>query len=130
MSEQRSKVKDLTTYSRRVNLVARIVEMGEPREVSSSSDGQLHQVTEALIGDETGSVFLTLWDENAARFKSGDVVEIDNGYAGTFKGRLRLNIGRYGTIDKTSSDIKVVDTENNLSEREYRDTYRGRGRRY
>jgi len=130
MSEQRLKVKDLTTYSRRVNLVAKIVEVGEPREVSSSSDGQLHQVTEALIGDETGSVLLTLWDENAARFSKGDVVEIDNGYAGTFKGRLRLNIGRYGTIDTTNGVINAVDTENNLSEREYRDTYRGRDRRF
>jgi len=130
MSEPRLKVKDLTTYSRRVNLVAKIVDVGEPREVSSSSDGQLHQVSEALIGDETGSVLLTLWDENSSRFKSGDVVAIDNGYAGTFKGRLRLNIGRYGTIEKTSGDIKEVDTGNNLSEREYPDTYRGKGHRY
>ena len=130
MSEPRLKVKDLTTYSRRVNLVAKIVDVGEPREVSSSSDGQLHRVTEALIGDETGSVLLTLWDENASRFQKGDVVVIDNGYAGTFKGRLRLNIGRYGTIEKTSGDIKEVDTGNNLSEREYPDTYRGKGRRY
>lgn len=130
MSEPRLKVKDLTTYSRRVNLVARIVDVGEPREVSSSSDGQLHQVTEALIGDETGSVLLTLWDENATRFIKDDVVAIDNGYAGTFKGRLRLNIGRYGTIEKTKTGISEVDTANNLSEREYPDTYRGRGRRY
>ena len=53
---------DLTTYSRRVNLVARVVELAEPREVSSSSDGGLHRVAEALVGDETGVVLLTLWD--------------------------------------------------------------------
>jgi replication factor A1 len=130
MSEPRIKVKDLTTYSRRVNLIAKIVELGDAREVSSSSDGQLHQVAEALIGDETGSVLLTLWDENSTRFKPGDIVEIDNGYAGTFKGRLRLNIGRYGNIEKIETEIKEVDTVNNLSEKEYRDNYRGRDRRY
>jgi replication factor A1 len=130
MSEPRLKVKDITTYSRRVNLVARIVDMGEPHEVSSSSNGQLHQVTEALIGDETGSVLLTLWDENSSKFNAGDVVIIDNGYAGTFKGRLRLNIGRYGTIEKAKTVIKEVDTSNNLSMREYPDTNRSRGRRY
>jgi replication factor A1 len=130
MSEPRIKVKDLTTYSRRVNLIAKIVELGDAREVSSSSDGQLHQVAEALIGDETGSVLLTLWDENSTRFKPGDIVEIDNGYAGTFKGRLRLNIGRYGNIEKIETEIKEVDTVNNLSEKEYRDNYRVRDRRY
>jgi replication factor A1 len=130
MSEPRIKVKDLTTYSRRVNLIAKIVELGDAREVSSSSDGQLHQVAEALMGDETGSVLLTLWDENSTRFKPGDIVEIDNGYAGTFKGRLRLNIGRYGNIEKIETEIKEVDTVNNLSEKEYRDNYRGRDRRY
>ena len=123
MSDYRTKIRDLTTYSRRVNLVAKVLEMGDAREVSSSSDGQLHSVAEALVGDETGTVLMTLWDENIGRFGVGDVVEVENGYAGTFRGSLRLNIGKYGNIDKRSISIEEVDTENNLSEREYRRQY-------
>jgi len=119
MSERRSKVRDLTTYSRRVNLLARVVEMMEPRDVSSSSNGELHRVTEALVGDETGVVLMTLWDEDVGRFSVGDVVEVDNGYAGTFKGRLRLNVGRYGKVEKVALVVGEVDTGNNISERDY-----------
>jgi replication factor A1 len=128
MSERRSKVGVLTTYSRRVNLVARVVELAEPRDVSSSSDGELHRVAEALVGDETGVVLLTLWDEDVGRFSVGDVVEVDNGYAGTFKGRLRLNVGRYGKVEKVGLVIGDVDTGNNISERDYGGGFR-RGRR-
>ncbi|MCW4050218.1 MAG: single-stranded DNA-binding protein [Candidatus Bathyarchaeota archaeon] len=131
MSGNMTRIGELRTYSRRVNLVAKVVEMGEAREVSSSSDGQLHRVAEALIGDETGTVLLTLWDENVDRFTVGDVVVVDNGYAGTFRGRLRLNIGRYGMVDKTTTEITEVDTSNNMSEKEFGDSrYRQRGRRF
>ncbi len=130
MSDYRAKIKDLTAYSRRVNLVAKILEMGDAREVSSSSDGRLHKVAEALVGDETGTVLMTLWDENIDRFGVGDVVEVENGYTGTFKGSIRLNIGKYGTIAKTNVSIEEVDTENNLSEREYRRQYPQRRRRF
>jgi replication factor A1 len=123
LSDYRTKIRDLTTYSRRVNLVAKVLEMGDAREVSSSSDGQLHRVAEALVGDDTGTVLMTLWDENIGRFGVGDVVEVENGYAGTFRGSLRLNIGKYGNIDKKNISIEEVDTENNLSERKYRRQY-------
>ena len=129
MSDYRTKIRDLTTYSRRVNLVAKVLEMGDAREVSSSSDGQLHRVAEALVGDETGTVLMTLWDENIGRFGVGEVVEVENGYAGTFRGSLRLNIGKYGSIDKKNVSMEEVDTENNLSEREYRRQYPQRRRR-
>ena len=118
-----TKIKDLTTYSRRVNMVAKVLEMGDAREVSSSSDGHLHRVAEALVGDETGTVLMTLWDENIDRFGVGDVVEVENGYAGTFRGSLRLNVGKYGTIEKKNVTMEDVNTENNLSEREYRRQY-------
>jgi replication factor A1 len=129
LSDIMTKIRDLTTYSRRVNLVAKILETGDVREVSSSSDGQLHRVAEALVGDETGTVLLTLWDENIDRFGVSDVVEVENGYAGTFRGSLRLNVGKYGNIEKKNVTMEEVNTENNLSEREYRRQYPQRRQR-
>jgi replication factor A1 len=128
MSEYMMKVGELRTYSRRVNMVAKVLEVGEPREVTSSSDGRLHQVAEALIGDSTGTVLLTLWDENIGKFHAGDVVEIENGYSGTFRGRLRLNIGKYGNIKTVDKEIGEIDRENNMSERDFGSNYRRRRR--
>jgi len=124
------KVGELRTYSRRVNLVGKIVEMGEEREVLSRSDGRSHRVAEVLIGDETASVLLTLWDENIDRFGVGDVVQVSNGYANLFRGSLRLNIGRYGTAEKVDQEVEEVNTGNNLSEKQYGDSFRRPRRGY
>jgi replication factor A1 len=124
------KVGELRTYSRRVNLVVKIVEKGEEREVFSRSDGRSHRVAEALIGDKTASVLLTLWDDNIDRFEVGDVIQISNGYANLFRGSLRLNIGRYGTAEKVDQEVEEVNTENNLSTKQYSDSFRRPTRGY
>ena len=118
MSGSMMKVGELRTYSRRVNLIGKIVEKGEEREVFSRSDGINHRVAEALIGDDTASVLLTLWDDNIDRFEVEDVIQISNGYANLFRGSLRLNIGRYGSADKIDQEMEEV-TDNNLSMKQY-----------
>ena len=118
------KVGELRTYSRRVNLVGKIVEKEEEREVFSRSDGRSHRVAEVLIGDETASVLLTLWDDNIDRFEVGEVIQISNGYVNLFRGSLRLSIGRYGSAEKVDQEIDEVNTENNLSMKQYGGSYR------
>ena len=80
------------------------------------------RVADVLVGDETGTVILTLWDENIAQTKVGEVILVNNGYVKTFKGSIRLNIGRFGTIEKSSVDIPTVKTDNNISDKIYQDT--------
>lgn len=132
MSEPLIKVGELRTYSRRVNLIAKIIEKGEEREVTSRSDGSTHRVAEALAGDETGSVLLTLWDDDIDRFETDDVIQISNGYVNLFRGNMRLNIGRFGTAEKIDEEMDTVNTENNLSEKQYGDRFsrQRRTRRY
>lgn len=133
MSDSMMKVGELRTYSRRVNLIAKVLEIGEEREVSSSRDGETHRVAEALIGDETGTVLLTLWDDYVDKFHEGNVIEISNGYANLFRGSLRLNIGRYGEAQVVEEEIGEVDRENNLSLKQHEEAYRRprrEGRRY
>ncbi len=120
------KVGDLRPGLRRVNLVAKIVNVGEPRTVTFRRDLSEHRVADALVGDETGSVLLTLWDNNIDKFNVGDVIEVRNGYTSLFRGSLRLNIGFYGSAESVEKDISEVNEENNLSEK----SYGGAGYRY
>jgi replication factor A1 len=117
-----AKVGQLGLDSRNVNVTAKVTSVSEPREVMSRTDNVPHRVADVLIGDETGCVVLTLWDENIEQAKTGDVLVIKNGYVKTFKGSIRLNIGRFGTIGKASVDIPSVKTDNNISEKVYQDT--------
>lgn len=116
------KVGALKPSFRGLSVVVKVVNMGLQRIVSSARGRSEHRVTEALVGDETGSVLLTLWDNQIDRTGVGDVLEIKNGYTSLFRGSLRLNIGRYGTVEKVDKEIEEVNTKNNLSEERHERT--------
>lgn len=119
MLEEFVKVKDLKTYTRRANLRVKVVSKGEPKGVVSRRYGTSHEVAEALVGDETGCILLNLWDEDIGTFEVGDVIQIRNGYVRLFRGSMRLNIGKYGEAEKLEEEIAEVNTENNLSARQF-----------
>jgi replication factor A1 len=78
------------------------------------------KVSDALVGDETGVVYLTLWDDNIEKVNDGDSIRIENGYVTLFKGNIRLNIGKYGKLEPAKEPLSVeVNTENNVSSKAY-----------
>lgn len=120
------KIGELSPRSRGVNLVAKVVSKSSERVVSSQYDQSEHRLSEALIADETGAINLVLWDDKIDRVNEGDVVKISNGFVKLFRGRMQLNLGRYGSVEVSDADIGEVNTENNLSEKTV--SYGGRGR--
>lgn len=115
--EDYSKVGPLKPDLRNLNLTVKIVNIGPSRAVSSRRERRQHLVAEALVGDETGSVLLTLWDDQINMFKADDVVEVKKGYTTIYRGSLRLNVGKSGQIEKADETIEEVNTRNNLSEK-------------
>jgi replication factor A1 len=128
--EEHLKVSGLKHDLRNVNLTVKIVNIGPSRTVPSKRGRRQHLVAEALVGDETGSVVLTLWDDQIGMFEPGDVIKIGGGYTTLFKGSLRLNIGRGGRAEKVDKEIAEVNTRNNLSEKTHIQVpwYRSEGR--
>jgi replication factor A1 len=126
-----AKVAELTPQSRAVNVTAKVVSKTEIREIPMGRDGSPHRVCDALVGDETGSVYLTLWDDNIAKVNENDTVRVENGYVTLFKGNMRLNIGKYGKLEPAKEPLTVeVNTENNVSSKTYeqeRRPFRGGG---
>ena len=115
-----AKVGDLTPQSKAVNVTAKVVSKTEIREIPMGRDGSPHKVSDALIGDETGVVYLTLWDDNIEKVNEGDTVRVENGYVTLFKGNIRLNIGKYGKLEPAANPLEVeVNTENNVSSKTY-----------
>jgi replication factor A1 len=124
------KVGELTPTSRAVNVVAKAVSKSEVRNIAAGRDGAAHRVCDALVGDDTGCIYLTLWDDNIEKVNEGDTVMVKNGYINLFRGNMRLNVGRYGTLEIAEQPYEgEVNTENNLSSKVYerpRRPYRGR----
>jgi len=112
------KVSELGPYSKQVNTTVKVVTKGEARETVSRQDGTTHRVLDALVGDETGAIYMTLWDDNIDKVNDGDTVDVKNGYVRPFKGSMRLNIGRYGTLEPAATPLGDVNTQNNLSDKQ------------
>jgi replication factor A1 len=124
------KVSDLQPYSKQVNTTVKVVQKGEARETVSRQDGTTHRVLDALVGDDTGTIYMTLWDDNIAKVNEGDSVMVKNGYVRPFKGSMRLNIGRYGSLEPAGTALGDVNTQNNLSDKIVEERPYEGGRRY
>ena len=111
------KIGQLTPRSRNVNLIARVVSKSPERVVASQYDQKEHRLSELLIADETGAINLVLWDDRIDEVKEGSTIKITNGFIKLFRGRMQLNLGRYGTVEEVEETaIGEVNLDNNLSE--------------
>jgi replication factor A1 len=125
-SSQLTKIGSLERYSRNIDTVVKVVSKNEPRTVSSRRDMSTHTVCDALVGDETGCIYLTLWDYDVENVSEGQILSIKNAYINIFRGSMRLSLGRQGTYESLEdAPFEEIDLENNLSDKVY-----GRDSRY
>jgi len=92
------KIKDLRDGTKRVDIEAKVIEKTSPREVLSRYKDVVLRVANATISDETGTIKLTLWNDQIDQVKVNDTIKIENGYVTSFRGEIQLNIGRYGKL--------------------------------
>ena len=83
---------------KRVTVEANVVDKGEPRQVRSRYKDETYMVADAVVADETGSIKLTLWNEQIDQVEVGNKIKIENGYVTSFKGEIQLNVGKFGTM--------------------------------
>ena len=91
-------IKDLRNGMKRVDVEAQVTEKGNPREVMSRFKDETYTVADAVIADESGSIKLTLWNEQIDQVNVNDKIKIENGYVTSFKGEIQLNAGKYGKL--------------------------------
>jgi replication factor A1 len=81
-----------------VSIEAKVIEKSDPREVVSRFKDETYKVATAIIADETGTIKLTLWNDQINQVNLNDKVKVEKGYVTSFKGEIQLNIGRYGIL--------------------------------
>jgi len=82
-----------------VSLRVEVLNVSEPKQIITGA-GIEHNVLEVEARDETGSITLVLWDERILPLKVGDNLRIENGFVTSFKGKWRINVGKYGEAKK------------------------------
>ncbi|HVP26924.1 MAG TPA: OB-fold nucleic acid binding domain-containing protein [Candidatus Bathyarchaeia archaeon] len=92
------KIKDLRTGMKKISVEAKVMEKTDTREVMSRFKDETYKVATALIADDTGTIKLTLWNDQINQVNVDNTVKVENGYVTSFKGEIQLNIGKYGTL--------------------------------
>jgi replication factor A1 len=91
------KIGQLKNKMKRVDLKAKIIEIFPVRRVMTRF-GEWANFTNVTIADDTGSIQLSLWNNQLQNHNVGDPIEITNGHVAQYQGQLQLRLGRKGTI--------------------------------
>lgn len=91
------KIAELRPGMRRVDITAKVLDLSAPRDVTTRT-GEQSRVATATVTDDSGSVKLTLWNEQIDQVAADNNVVIENGYVTSFRGETQLNVGRYGKL--------------------------------
>ena len=115
------KVSDLTPRSRNISIRVRVLEKNEPKVVYSRTTGEQHRVAEALVGDDTGVILMSLWNDSIDEVEVNETYYIDNARITLFNESMRLSVARGGKIFKSKEDIaeESIDRNNNMSQKRY-----------
>ncbi len=105
------KICDIKASMNGIYIAGKVIDVGGMR-TFSRKDGTEGCVSNITIGDETGKIRVTLWDDLAkdAKFVVEDVIDITNGYSKESYGQMEIHIGNRGSI-------KIGDKKVEYSER-------------
>jgi hypothetical protein len=97
-------IKDLRSGMTQICLKAKVLEIPKPNQVITHY-GNYANVTNALIGDGTGTIHLCLWNEMINCVSTGDTIRIKNARTAMFKGQIQLKVGKKGLSSSTSAAL-------------------------
>jgi replication factor A1 len=113
------KIENITPESGPVNFIARIISVFDTKEFTRN-DGTIGRVGNLIVGDETGKVKLTLWDNMADLIKTGKVnagqtVQV-SGFAKQGYSGVEVNIGNNGVLTESEEEIDVVSSSQKIKD--------------
>jgi len=98
------KISELFVRQGSVEVEGTIKEIDEPR--TFNKFGKELKVANAVLEDDSGTIKLTLWNDDIGKFKQGDKIRITNGYVNEYQGEKQLTTGKFGKMEKIGSDKK------------------------
>ncbi|MFB6090763.1 MAG: single-stranded DNA binding protein [Halobellus sp.] len=118
------RVEDLSLGLSDVNLKGRVLSTDSVR-TFDRDDGSEGRVSNLTLGDPTGRIRVTLWDEKAdlaTEFEAGESVEVVDGYVRERDGTLELHVGNRGAVDALDEEIEYVPDTTDIADLELGET--------
>lgn len=117
-----TKISDLQPASHGHNLHVRVLSVNTITD-KKLADGRRLRLSEALVGDSTGTILLTLRANQIELAPVNTNITIRNAHIQMVRNHMRLSVDQWGLIEpakpEDSATIGTVNTNNNLSDTEY-----------
>jgi len=114
---QTIKISQIKANMRDVDVLARILKVQPPIDVKRNT-GETTRVMRLLLGDDTGIIQASLWDDKADLvLKEGETVFIEDATSRERQGEVSISLGKAGAISTISkSEINLEPTPRKLAE--------------
>ncbi len=103
-------IKDLQPRQGKVELVAKVIEKGESRDIATANFSG--KVCDAKLQDDSGAIKFTLWNDQVEQVGVGDTVKVTNGYVSEYRGEMQLSTGKFGKLEVVSKGEPVAVKKN------------------
>lgn len=128
VSKDKVQVKDLKPGMENVSIKVRVLEVNQPRVIQTRAGTRT--LSEAIVGDETGRVKLTLWGRAVGKLSEGRVFTIEGAWVTVFKGKVQLNAGSRTEIKEISDESFPSSNDIPENEPKFEGEYRPRSRTF
>ena len=108
------KVDELTPRTGRVNMPVKVISLDEPRSMDNGT-----MVCEGLVGDETGTIIMSFWNDEIELAQNDVVLDLKDARANLVRGHMRLSLGKKGSMRKSDTNMDSIKQSVNLSDLEY-----------
>ena len=109
----------------------KVLSLEEPRAMDNGT-----VICEGLVGDETGTVIMSFWNDECETVNSGMTIDLKDARANLVRGHMRISLGKKGSMKEAGTSLEEIKESVNLSDLEYemprfgsRDGRGGRGGR-
>ncbi len=91
------KINELRVGASNVTVQGKVIQKEDARQVNTKY-GKTLRVANIVIQDDSGSMPMSLWNEDIEKVKVGDTVEVENAYVNEFRGNPQLSTGKFGRV--------------------------------
>ena len=92
----------------------KVISLDEPRSMDNGT-----MVCEGLVGDETGTVIMSFWNDEIEVAQNDIVLDLKDARANLVRGHMRLSLGKKGSMKESNITLDDIKQSVNLSDLEY-----------
>ncbi len=100
------KIDELTPRTGRVNMPVKVLSLEEPRSMDNGT-----VICEGLVGDETGTVIMSFWNDECETVENGMTIDLKDARANLVRGYMRISLGKKGSMTVSKTSLESIKRE-------------------